>query len=270
MNFQAVSTAQKLPVSAGAPGGYRADGVSPGPVLSSALDFVDAQVGSFTRELRAQHLQDTTTIVLSAKHGQSPTQPGALTRIDDGPILTGLDAAWQGAHPGAGKLVAHAADDAMLLWLTDRSPAATGFARAYLLARHAQGSDITGAPRAYTASGLTTVEAGRSAADFFGVRPGDPRVPDLLGITEHGVVYTGGKGKIAEHGGADPQDRHVPILVAGPHPEGHSTSDQPVNTTQIAPTILRLLGLDPDQLRAVQREHTQPLPLPDTARHEPW
>ena len=31
-------------------------------------------------------------------------------------------------------------------------------------------------------------------------------------------------------------------------------------TTQIAPTILTLLGLDPNQLQAVQMEHTQVLP----------
>jgi hypothetical protein len=34
----------------------------------------------------------------------------------------------------------------------------------------------------------------------------------------------------------------------------------PVETTQIAPTILRLLGLDPDDLQAVRIEHTRVLP----------
>jgi hypothetical protein len=34
----------------------------------------------------------------------------------------------------------------------------------------------------------------------------------------------------------------------------------PVETTQIAPTILRLLGLNPDELQAVRIEHTQVLP----------
>jgi hypothetical protein len=36
---------------------------------------------------------------------------------------------------------------------------------------------------------------------------------------------------------------------------------RPVETTQIAPTILKLLGLDPHALQAVQVEHTQVLPL---------
>jgi hypothetical protein len=35
---------------------------------------------------------------------------------------------------------------------------------------------------------------------------------------------------------------------------------KPVATTQIAPTILKLLGLDPNQLKSVQIEHTAALP----------
>jgi len=35
----------------------------------------------------------------------------------------------------------------------------------------------------------------------------------------------------------------------------------PVKTTQIAPTILQLLGLDPNALQAVQIEHTAALPV---------
>jgi len=87
-----------------------------------------------------------------------------------------------------------------------------------------------------------------------------PGTPDVLGIAQHGVVYTGGMSKIAEHGGNDPQDRNVPILVVLPSAHQGSTITSPVETTQIAPTILTLLGLDPSQLQAVQIEHTQVLP----------
>ncbi|NMH99587.1 alkaline phosphatase family protein [Pseudonocardia sp. K10HN5] len=260
MNFQTVSTAQKLTTSDGAPGGYLADGVTPGPVLSKALDFVDSQLGSFVSEINAQHLQDSTTIIVSAKHGQSPTQPAALNRIDDGPILAGLNAAWKAAHKGAGDLVAHSTDDdGMLLWLTDHSQAAADFARTYLLAQKGNGNDITGKPKPFTSSGLTQVYAGQGAAGFFQTAPGDTRVPDVVGIAQHGVVFTGGKSKIAEHGGADPQDRNVPIVVSGAG-FGHGQKvDAPVETTRIAPTVLRALGLNPDELQAVQREHTEAL-----------
>ena len=82
----------------------------------------------------------------------------------------------------------------------------------------------------------------------------------MVGIAQHGVVYTGGTSKIAEHGGDDPQDRHVPILVILPGLAHGQTVSAPVETTQIAPTILRLLGLNPQALKAVRIEHTRVLP----------
>jgi hypothetical protein len=259
MNFQAVSTAEKLPTSEGMPGGYLADG-SPGPLLSSTLDWVDQQVGAMAGELRKQHLDDNTTIILSTKHGQSPIQPSALTRIDDGPLMDGLNAAWRAAHPGAGDLVAHSVDDdAMVVWLNDRSPAATAFARNYLLAQSGTGTDINAKPKAFTHGGLQTVYAGADAARYFHVAPGDARVPDLFGVAQYGVVYTGGTKKIAEHGGAAPDDRDVPLVVSGAD-NGHQVVSDGVETTQIAPTILSLLHLNPAALQAVRIEHTQVLP----------
>lgn len=261
MNFQSVSTAQKLPTSDGLKGGYTAKG-EPGPLLAKNLDYINTQVASLESELHKQHLDGGTTVILSAKHGQSPTDPKALTRIDDGPLLDGLNAAWKAAHPGAGDLVAHSVDDdAMLLWLNDRSAAATTFARNWLLRQSGTGNDINGAPKAYTASGLTKVYAGADAARWFHVKPGDARVPDLFGIAQYGVVYTGKQSKIAEHGGAAADDRAVPLVVSGAGAKAGARVGHEVETTQIAPTILKLLGLDPKDLQAVRIEHTQALDL---------
>jgi hypothetical protein len=87
----------------------------------------------------------------------------------------------------------------------------------------------------------------------------DPRYPDVFGRVQIGVVYTGGS-KIAEHGGDDPADREVPILVYAPGTVKPAANGQSVETTQVAPTILRLLGLDPASLQAVQQEGTPVLP----------
>lgn len=264
MNFQAVSTAQKLPTSGAAAGGYLADGVTPGPVLAQALGFVDEQLGALVSELRAQHLDQTTTVILSAKHGQGPTSPAQLNRIDDGPILAALNSAWQTSHPGAGPLVAHSADDdAILLWLTDRSPAATDLARQVLLGASGTGTAITGQPRPYSRSGLDQLYTGADAAAYFHVPVDDPRVPDVIGVTTPGVVYTSGTAKIAEHGGASEADRNVPIVLVTPGADHKGlAADQPVETTQIAPTVLRALDLDPNELTAVKVEHTPALGSP--------
>jgi hypothetical protein len=260
MNFQTVSTGQKLPTSGGQAGGYLADGVTPGPVLAGALSFVDKQLGRFVAELKARGLSDRTAIIVSAKHGQSPTVPSQLTRIPDGPILDALNKAWNTAGH-AGNLVTFSLnDDGMLLWLSDRSAAATGFAAKFLAGYSGTGNDIKGAAKPFTSAGLSHIYAGKDAADFIGVPASDARVPDLIGVGQQGVVYTGGKSKIAEHGGDAQADRNVPILVSGAGVGHRGGVDGAVSTTQIAPTILSLLGLDPAQLQAVRAEHTQVLP----------
>lgn len=203
----------------------------------------------------------STAIIISAKHGQSPTDPADLKRVPDAPIIAAVNAAWTAAHPGAGALVAFSTDDdGMLWWLSDRSQAAADFVKNYLLTHDAAGNDISGSPITVSASGLTQVYAGAESAAYFGVPVSDPRHPDIFGIVQHGVVYTGGKGKIAEHGGAGFQDRNVPILVVVPGMRQGAQIGAQVETTQIAPTILRLLGLNPYALQAVQIEHTQVLP----------
>jgi Type I phosphodiesterase / nucleotide pyrophosphatase len=267
MNFQSVSTAEKLPTSplSGLTqnGGYvRHHGAwVPGPVLQDALGFVDAQVGRMLYQLNRQGLLASTTLILSAKHGQSPIETSSLKRIDDGKIIDAANAAWT-MHGGAGKLIAFAIDDdAMYVWLGDRSPAAVSFARSFLLGYNQPASahaatDYAGDPVGFHSSGLAHVYGGPA---YFGVPASDARVPDLVGVVQHGVVYTGKTGKIAEHGGADREDTHVPLVVFG---AGASAGEvgNPVETTEIAPTILTLLGLDPQQLQAVQAEHTTALP----------
>jgi arylsulfatase A-like enzyme len=229
--------------------------------MQDALAFVDAQVGRMLYQLNRQGLLASTTVILSAKHGQAPIETAALKRIDDGKIIDAANAAWT-ARGGSGKLITFAIDDdAMYIWLGTRTQQAVRFARSFLLgydqpASAGAATDAAGDHVGFYSSGLAHLYDG---APYFGVAATDARVPDLVGVVQHGVVYTGKTGKIAEHGGSDPQDRHVPLVVFG---AGATAKDiaSPVATTQIAPTILALLGLDPQQLQAVQTEHTATLP----------
>ena len=261
MNFQTVSTAQKLPASDGLIGGYQTGGTVPGPLLIRALNFINTEVGRMVTAIQKRGMASSTAIIISAKHGQSPTNPNDLKRVPDSPIISAINAAWAAIHPSNPNLVIFSTDDdGMLLWLSDRSQTAANFVKHYLLTHSAAGNDINGNPITVSASGLTKVYAGAQSAAFFGVPNSDPRHPDVLGIAQHGVVYTGGMSKIAEHGGFDAQDRNVPILVVLPGMGHGSTITSSVETTQIAPTILTLLGLNPNDLQAVQIEHTQVLP----------
>jgi len=261
MNFQTVSTAQKLPTSDGLTGGYLPGGKIPGPLLVRALNYINTEVGMMVTEIAKQGLASSTAIIISAKHGQSPTDPNALARVPDSPILSAINAAWAATHPSNPNLVIFSTnDDGMLLWLSDRSQTAANFVKNYLLTHSAAGNNINDQPITVSSSGLRKVYAGAQSAKFFGVPNSDPRHPDVLGIVQHGVVYTGGTAKIAEHGGFDTQDRNVPILVVTPGLKHGRSNAARVETTQIAPTILKLLGLNPSALQAVRIEHTPVLP----------
>ena len=147
MNFQTVSTAQKLPTSDGLTGGYFPGGKIPQALLVRALTYINTEVGEMVAEIKAQGLADSTAIIISAKHGQSPTNPSDLKRVPDAPIVAAVNAAWTAAHPGAGALVIFETDDdGMLWWLSNRSQAAANFVKHYLLTHSAAGNNIGSNP----------------------------------------------------------------------------------------------------------------------------
>ena len=264
MNFQTVSTAEKLPSSDGLIGGYNANG-TPAALLARALDYINAKVGAMMARISQDGLAGDTTIILSAKHGQSPIDKSTLRRVDDSAIIANLDAAWAATHPGAPPLVSFSVDDdAMLVWVSDRHGAALSFAKSYLLT-HSAPANLAQDPKGVysttvASSGLTTVYTGAAADTFVGAKPGDSHAPDLIGIAQHGVVYTGGVKKIAEHGGDAADDRDVALVVSGAGVGHHVVNGSAVQTTQIAPSILHRLGLNPNDLQAVRIAHTHVLP----------
>ena len=205
-------------------------------------------------ELKSQGLYDSTAIIITAKHGQSPIDPKRFFPIPGhAPLNNGT--------PPSGLLgpaflpdseinqIGPTEDDISLLWLT--APSQTT-AAVNILETNAEAAEID------------TIFAGRSLERMFD-RPGlpadggDPRTPDIIVQPEVGVVYTGSLKKQAEHGGFAPNDVEVMVLVSNPNIKA-KTLGTPVETRQVAPTILSLLGLDPNSLDAVRQEGTSVLP----------
>ena len=87
----------------------------------------------------------------------------------------------------------------------------------------------------------------------------DSRVPDIIVTPNVGVIYTGGKKKVSEHGGFSHDDTNVVLLVSNPSlPAVVDTSA--VETRQVAPTILQLLRVNPKGLDAVRKDGATVLP----------
>jgi hypothetical protein len=243
MNFQTVSVGQKLAKAGAADyqtptltGGYLDSNATPGTALTVQFDFIDASLGRFRQELVKQGLDKSTLIIVSAKHGQSPIDPKDRVAISDAPFQS---------TPGYGTHGFEICDDEGLIWLEpDLEHANYISAEKYLKANAAQLHILQLLDRT-------------SLTQLYGDPFHNSRVPDFIAVTDHGVICTGGS-KLAEHGGFSNDDRNVLLLVSAPgiKPEIVET---PVQTTQIAPTILSALGLDPNKLQAVKAEGTQVL-----------
>jgi hypothetical protein len=279
MNFQTVSVAEKVDspstLTENLDGtytegptelaGYYPGGKTPRPLLASALDYVNAQLQRMVETIQHDGLASSTAIIITAKHGQSPQDPLLLKRIMDGPIISAINAAWTAKTGDENNLiVAGTDDDLWQSYLSVKTQDAANFVKQYLWDHSAtavlyNNDGVNRGTEQVLHSGLARIYAGHEAADFFGVPYSDPRYPDVFGRVQVGTVYTGGT-KIAEHGGDNPGDRDVPLLVYAPGMVPHSRNHSWVETTQVAPTILHLLGLDPSALEAVQQEGTKVLP----------
>jgi arylsulfatase A-like enzyme len=211
-------------------------------------------------ELQKQGLLNSTLFIVTAKHGQSPIDPAKFQELGSGitttpaTLLAGagflppLPIGGQSENPNTPNAIGPTEDDISLLWLgTGKSTSgAVSLLQANSNAIQAQ-----------------TLYSGDLLEDIYG-RPGipptgDPRTPDIIVQPVPGVIYTGSHKKQEEHGGFAHDDTNVMILLSNPGLHEH-TVDTFVETRQVAPTILKALGLDPRGLDAVRKEGTRVLP----------
>lgn len=257
MNFQAVSVGQKLIEKNVGSGGYLDATATPSDFLLQEIKFVDAGIGEWVSALKKQGLYNSTLIVVTAKHGQSPIDSQRYTGITaTGPLTTSpselIDSCLPASESNAGGQIGPTEDDISLLWLSNTCSAGT---EAQILETQSQASS--------NIAGIGQIFWGQSLNQLFnrpGIPPaGDPRTPDIIVSPNVGVTYSGSHKKQAEHGGFSHDDTNVVVLVSNPQ-ISPKTLTTPVQTAQVAPTILEALGLDPRSLDGVKIQGTQALP----------
>jgi predicted AlkP superfamily pyrophosphatase or phosphodiesterase len=266
-NFQTLSVAQKATFATG--GGYLDASFTPGPQVAGAITYLDDALGRIVSELKQRGLYSSTAIIVTAKHGQSPTDHSKLVKNGDtlSKLLEansyldpngnfGQNATKSGnLNDGTGLVDTGMvqSDDVGLIWLHDQSqlPAVVKTLKANL-GCNAPGICADG-PQAY-------ILYGSQLAERFG-DPAQGRTPDIIVQPNPGVIYTSSTAKDEEHGGNAPDDSHLGLVVSVPGARrAGQTIDDPVLTTQVAPTILHMLGLRPELLHSVAFEGTRVLP----------
>jgi hypothetical protein len=251
MNFQALSVGQKLiEASNSTTGGYLDAAGTPGAALLGEFQFVDAAIGQFVSELKAQNLYDSTLIVITAKHGQSPIDPSRyVSQLISGTPATLLSNAGyipysESTNNPTG--IGPTEDDVSLIWLTNSSDTLSAVS---ILEANAAAAGIA----------LGQIYYGPSLRLNYNDPTRDPRTPDIIVTPNVGVTYSGSTAKLAEHGGFAHDDTNVVLLLSNPSYQA-KTIRAAVGTVQVAPTILQTLGLNPSSLSAVVAEGTAVLP----------
>ena len=259
MNFQSVSVGQKL-IEGSTDGGYLDAAGTPGASLLSEFKFVDRAIGKMIVELKDKHLFESTLVILTSKHGQSPIDPNRYSAVpgknnngtSPATLLAGAGYIPDSESPLTGG-IGPTEDDVSLLWL--KSGADTD-AAVQMLEQNA--SEI----------GLGQIYYGPSLAlnyNWPGLAPnGDPRTPDIIVTPNVGVTYTGSNKKLEEHGGFSHDDTNVVLVLSNPAIAPRKVNNA-VATTQVAPTVLTVFGLKPSALDGVRLEGTGVLPDVDPA-----
>ena len=273
MNFQAVSVGQKLvkdnfdnscagdtdPSINQQAGGYVDGAGTPSVVLAYSLQKTDEALGSMIQALKRQGIYESTLFIVSAKHGQSPINPvkvnkpghfaDAVAALPDGGTNPAAQAIVSAANcPAPGQAVPCGFvqdDDIALIWLQGQN----------ISTRQVADYLNTNANALF----IDEVLAGAELRLRFNDPAKDSRTPDIIVQPVYGTIYTGSHTKNAEHGGLSFGDTNVGLIVSNPHLRG-GVVKTPVATSQVAPTILRALGIDPEQLKSVLVEHTEELP----------
>jgi hypothetical protein len=249
MNFQAVYTGESVNEAGVGVGGYQNAAGLPSAELLKEIEFVDESIGDIVNALKNNGIYDDTLIIITAKHGASPIDPTLYVANGANTPATLLGTAIPFSEsPLNSTGIGATEDDVSVLWL---KKGASVTAAVELLEKNA------------AAIGLGQLYYGPSLwlnYNVGGLDPGeDPRTPDIIVTPNVGVTYSGSTTMIADHGGFAHDDTNVLLLVAHPSFTARTVS-APTATMQVAPTIVKALGLDPSALDAVRAEGTAVLP----------
>jgi hypothetical protein len=249
MNFQAVYTGESVNEPGVGVGGYKNAAALPSAELLKEIEFVDASIGDIVNALKNRGIYEDTLIIITAKHGASPIDPTLYVADGANTPATLLGTAIPFSESPLNTTgIGATEDDVSVLWLK-------------------KGSSVTAAvdllEKNAAAIGLGQIYYGPTLAlnyNVGGLDPGDdPRTPDIIVTPNVGVTYSGSTTMIADHGGFAHDDTNVMLLVANPSFTARTVSS-PTTTMQVAPTIIKALGLDPTALDAVKAEGTAVLP----------
>jgi predicted AlkP superfamily pyrophosphatase or phosphodiesterase len=204
-------------------------------ITRTSLSLVDGGIGRIEDSLRAKGLLDRTNIIVTSDHGFSTHTGGFKLESLVEPFARPLADGTKDVVVAEGAIYLRGADD----------PARVNAIVAALQRTPEVGAIFTRPP---ATGGIEGVVPG--TLSFEVARWNHPRSGDILASANWtdrknpaGFAGTTTQPGVAGHGSSSPFDIHNTLIAAGPDFREHATSNAPTSNIDIAPTLLRLLGL---------------------------
>jgi arylsulfatase A-like enzyme len=202
---------------------------------NESLRLVDAEIGRIEDTLRARGLADRTNIIVTSDHGFSTHNSHLKLAALVAPFAQALPDGSPDIVVTEGALNFRAGADAArvraIVAMLQRRPEVGA-----IFTRPRPGGGVEG-----TAPGTLSFEVARW---------NHPRSAEILVSAnwnaeknEAGYAGTTTDSGVAGHGASSPYDVHSTLIAAGPDIREHAISDAPTSNADLAPTLLRLLGL---------------------------
>jgi len=201
------------------------------PLTNKSLSLVDAGIGRIEDTLRQRGLLESTNIIVTSDHGFSTETGGLDLAAAVAPFAKKLD-------DGSGDIVV--AEGAIYIKSRGDDRAARIAAIVSALQKRPEVGAI------FTRDGMN------GTLPFSVARWDHKRSGDILVSAnwtdkknEFGYKGTTTQKGVAGHGSSSPYDIHNTLIAAGPDFREHATSGVATANVDVAPTLLRLLGITP-------------------------
>jgi arylsulfatase A-like enzyme len=235
------------------------DGADGDPAeVASLMRGFDADLAALEDEYRRAGVLGQTLFVLTADHGFVTIKHHvSYDAIRTAALKAGSPIIHGNYHSGA------------YLWLQDPSKARVAAGNvaalkgAYIQSVYYQapgGSYVRVGPE-----GVSIPSESEAANQYLLQSFSGPDAPDVVVLFDEGAVGTqyGEANWKGDHGGADWQSQHIPLILSGPGVRSKLVSAYPAQLMDIAPTILSLLQADHKSMRGIVLADALRAPSPD-------
>jgi len=207
------------------------------PITRTSLSLVDGGIGRIEDTLRAKGVLDRTNIIVTSDHGFS-THTGELkleSLVD--PFAKSMADGTKDLVVAEGAIYVRGAAD----------PSRVRAIVAALQRRPEVGAIFTRPAANGGREGVVPGTLSFDIARWNHARSGEILVSANWTDKKNAAGFAGTttQSGVAGHGTSSPFDIHNTLIAAGPDFREHATSDAPTSNVDIAPTLLRLLGLPP-------------------------